>query len=418
VKATSFEVFLNDTSTGWLASDEEGRVSFRFSDSYRARAVRPVLSQSFEDNLDRVYWGRRAGELPAFFANVLPEGRFREVLERSLGLEDTDDLALLAAVAEDLPGAVRVGASSEPAPFGAPDESGTEANGNGREQIEFRFSLAGVQLKFSMVQQNGKLALPAHGGAGEWIVKVGATEYPSLAENEFSIMTWAKRAGFDVPEIELRPADRVEAIRKYAPEGSRVLVIRRFDRASGHRIHQEDFMQVFGWAPSGDRKYKGTYESLASVVFALLGNEGYEELLRRLALVIASGNNDAHLKNWSLLYRDGVTPSLAPIYDQVATVAWPRLDREHALKLSGARDFYRVNVDSVRRLARKLQVNTDRSIEVVRETLANLRAAWPRVLHDTPLPDDHIAAVVEHWGRVPLLREIGQLETRKSATMR
>lgn len=415
MNVSSFEVLLNDESTGLLASDEGRRVSFRFSESYRTLVVRPVLSQSFEDDLSRVYWGRRPGELPAFFANLLPEGRFREVLERSLGLVGADDLTLLAAVAEDLPGAVRLRTSAEPAPLGGPDVSASEANGNGREQFEFRFSLAGVQLKFSMVRQDEKLALPAHGSTGDWIVKVGAMEYPGLAENEFAIMTWAKNAGFDVPEIELREAYEIEAIRRYAPEGSSVLVIRRFDRAPGQRIHQEDFMQVFGWAPAGDRKYKATYESLAAVVLALLGDEGYEELLRRLALVIASGNNDAHLKNWSLLYRDGVTPSLAPVYDQVATVAWPRLDRDHALKLAGARDFYRVNVESVRRLARKLRVDPDRSVEIVRETLASLRAAWPFVIQHTPLPEDHVAAVVEHWRRVPLLREIGALKARDPA---
>jgi len=408
VSGRAFDVLLNEQHIGWLSENDASQVTFRFTEPYRALGRRPILSQSFEDDLSRTYSGRKPGELPSFFANLLPEGRFRELLEKSLRLGEGDDLGLLAAVAEDLPGAITLRPAAEPAPTAEQYELEGNGNGGGKE-IEFRFSLAGVQLKFSVVRQDDKLALPSHGNRGDWIVKVGTHEYPGLAENEYSVMQWAKAAGFDVPDIELRDASEIREIQKYAPAGSRVLAVKRFDREGEQRVHQEDFMQAFGWSPAGERKYKATYEEVASVVHGLLGVAGYEEFVRRLTFVVASGNNDAHLKNWSLLYSDGITPTFTPMYDQVATVAWEKLDRELALKFAGARDFSRVSIDSFRRLARKVEADEERTTGLVRETLASTRQTWAAIKDRMPIPEEHKRAIAEHWERVPILREAGSL---------
>jgi serine/threonine-protein kinase HipA len=90
----------------------DGEFSFRLHESYIDTTDRPVLSQWFEDDLSKVYRGSR-GRLPAFFANLIPDGELREVLERSLNLASGDDLALLEAVGLDLPGAVQVVASAD-----------------------------------------------------------------------------------------------------------------------------------------------------------------------------------------------------------------------------------------------------------------------------------------------------------------
>ena len=50
----------------------------------------------------------KKGRLPAFFANLVPESEIRELLERSFGVETGNDIALLAAVGDDLPGAVPI----------------------------------------------------------------------------------------------------------------------------------------------------------------------------------------------------------------------------------------------------------------------------------------------------------------------
>lgn len=121
--------------------------------------------------------------------------------------------------------------------------------------------------------------------------------------------------------------------------------------------------------------------------------------------MVASGNADAHLKNWALVYPDGVRPVLSPLYDQVATIAWPEVDSSLALKLAGTRDPSRVNLDSFRRLARKASIDEDRALEAVRETLERTLLGWGAV--EAKLPVEHRAAVVGHWSRVPLLRDAG-----------
>ncbi|MCP4661904.1 MAG: type II toxin-antitoxin system HipA family toxin, partial [bacterium] len=342
----SSEVLLGDQLAGHLVETAAGAVSFRFHDAYRNRTERPVLGQRFEDDLGRTYRGKKGG-LPPHFANLLPEGKLREVIERTAGIETGDDLALLTFVGGDLPGAVVLRSSEVGTGFPdrlravATEPEEVEAD---REGERLRFSLAGIQMKLSMVRDSDKLTLPARGETGEWIVKFDSPTYPKLPENEYSMLEWARAAGFEVPECHLQDASHLDGLpSRYAPAGSQVLAIRRFDRARRRRIHQEDFAQVVGLPPG--KKYEHvTYETLVKLTRSIVGDSGAEELVRRLALMIACGNNDAHLKNWSLVYPDGMEARLSPLYDQVSTVAWEDLDRTLALKLAGVKDFGRLDL--------------------------------------------------------------------------
>ncbi|MFS8070255.1 MAG: HipA N-terminal domain-containing protein, partial [Byssovorax sp.] len=166
----SFEVRLADIRVGAITTGSDGRLSFRFSEAYKNRVPRPVLSQSFEDDLDKTYRGRKPGQLPPFFANLVHEGRLRELYVKTFGIAHDDDLGLLAAVGRDLPGAVSVHPSDDVMhEEGAPDSVDVDPE---RVPEGFRFSLAGVQLKFSMLRQGGNFTLPAHDERGDWIVKM------------------------------------------------------------------------------------------------------------------------------------------------------------------------------------------------------------------------------------------------------
>lgn len=398
-------MFLNDVPVGTLSENAEGRIGFRFSDGYRERPRRPILSQSFEDDLDRTYWGKRPGQLPTFFANLLPEGRLRSLLVASLRAPEDDDLGLLASLGHDLPGAVTLRASEDDSAEieGSPEIS---ENGNGEEETNgLRFSLAGVQLKFSMIRSGGRFSLPAHDSRGDWIVKIGDVEYPGLAENEYTMLSWASAAGFDVPERFLLEPGDLPAIQKYLPQEGFVLAVRRYDRTTGGPIHQEDFAQMIGRR----KKYEGSYDQLGVVVRGLLGEDAFAEFVRRVVLTIAMGNNDAHLKNWSVVYRDERRPELAPLYDQVSTIAWPKLDRQLALKLAGARDFGRIGSDSIRRIAAKVGADPVAAMDAASRTLKGLRESWPGVLEGGAMLSDHVEVIRDHWRRVPLLRESGDL---------
>jgi serine/threonine-protein kinase HipA len=397
---------------GSLSETPDGGVEFRFLDTYFELVPRPVLGQKFEDDLERVHRSRKGQGLPDFFANLIPEGRLRDLIVETAGLESGNDLALLTFVGRDLPGAVSVRILDDEkvdSPLQGPPASTTEDESAAVSE-GLRFSLAGVQLKFSMLREADKLTLPAKDSSGEWIVKFDSHTFPHLPENEFSMLEWARAAGFEVPECHLHPVEEVIGFpRRYAPAGTRVLAIRRYDRLPQKRVHQEDFAQAVGLPPT--KKYDQiTHAGMAHLVRRFVDENAVDELVRRLVFTIASGNNDAHLKNWSLVYPDTIRAQWSPLYDQVATVAWESFDRTLALKLAGIKEFNGIDQSTFERFAAGAQIDRPRVLGLVDETLEQLRAAWRESGSDLPLPAAHEAALREHWRRVPLLRKAGSLD--------
>lgn len=406
------KALLHDLPVGELSEMPDGGVEYRFFGSYRELVPRPVLSQKFEDDLERIYRSRKGQGLPDFFANLIPEGPLTNVIAESAGIDEGDDLALLGFVGRDLPGAVSVRTLDDEhvgSQFGnAPAATLEDDAARAREAL--RFSLAGVQLKFSMLREADKLTLPAKDRSGEWIVKFESPTFPHLPENEISMLEWARAAGFDVPECHLHFVDDIVGFpRRYAPSDSQVLAIRRYDRVPQGRVHQEDFAQAVGLPPK--KKYdQVTHDVMASLVRRFIDDEAVDELVRRLIFTVASGNNDAHLKNWSLVYPDTIRARWSPLYDQVATVAWEGLDRTLALKLGGVKEFSRIDRSTFERFAERAQIDGRRVLELVDGTLERLRTAWREIGSDLPLPKAHAEALLTHWQNVPVLRTAGSLD--------
>ncbi len=259
-------------------------VEFRLVEAYRRRYPHPVLGQIFEDVLEHVHRSRVA--LPAFFSNLLPEGSLRELVARQIGGTAQREPFLLAHLGDDLPGAVRVSSLdsaeeadaewSEPASEEAPDV--------------LKFSLAGVQLKFSALHPDRGMTIPAHGRGGDWIVKLPDRRFRGVPENEWSMMTLARSAGLDVADVELVPVSRVQGLPAQLDfgEGAKALAVKRFDRGpGGARTHR--------------KKYEAAnFETLGRLV-GRIAPASAEEFVRRLVFHAAIGNGDAHVKNWSLL---------------------------------------------------------------------------------------------------------------------
>ena len=184
-----------------------------------------------------------------------------------------------------------------------------------------RFSLAGVQLKFSAINETeGGLTIPAKGIGGSWIVKLPSREFAGVPENEFSMMTLARLIGMDVPAMRLVDVDAIRNL----PDGvgtliGQALAIERFDRVTRWRCRSQ-------WRIS--RKYsasiprKNTRTRSARSLGRVIGAEGSEadvaEFIRRLTFNALIGNADMHLKNWSLIYPDRRHAALAPAYDFVS----------------------------------------------------------------------------------------------------
>ena len=391
-------VTLGGLTVGHLHEGADAIIEFRIVPDYVSMPRRPVLGQWFEDRQRAIQRGDRAGELPAFFANLVPEGDLRLILEDRLGVDPGDDLGLLCAVGSDLPGALAVQLEDGGAPR-RPDRSPVTADSTG-----LHFSLAGVQLKFSMMKRGNRFVLPGRDERGEWIAKIAYDGYAELSANEWVTMEWARRLAFDVPATDLRPlADLVDVPYDGDPT-AQVFLIQRYDRgAGGRRIHQEDFQQVVGRRPH--KKYDDlTYDKLVLLATRIVGADAYEEMLRRLAFMIASGNDDAHTKNWSIIYPDGVSARLSPLYDQVFTARWPRFAVTLALKLDGAKDFAEVDFGHIRELARRIRGDAHIAEGVVRDTVEQAATAWAGLREHPAVTDGYREALRRHWQRVPLLR--------------
>src|SRR5581483_7972624 len=224
--------------------------------AYIDNQARPTLSLSFKDSLG----GLRTDvppvqtRVPPFFANMLPEGSMRDYLADRAGVNPKREFFLLWVLGADLPGAVTIRpADGEAWPPEAEDSDEEEQE---RRRKALRFSLAGVQLKFSAVMDaTGGLTIPAQGVGGAWIVKLPSLKFESVPENEFAMMSLARAIGMDVPEVKLMAVDEIGGM----PEGigelkGPALAVKRFDRTDEGPFHIEDFAQVFGIFP--EDKYK------------------------------------------------------------------------------------------------------------------------------------------------------------------
>lgn len=333
-----------------------GHTSFAFLPSYRNLEVRPVLGQWFEDQLDRT-WTTMVRVNP-WFANVLPEGAMRRFLADQVSVNEQQDFPLLAALGQDLVGgatahpiALTDGLEFEVQPAPVRSDSATEETG-------VRFSLAGYQLKLSMLDEGKGLTLPGRGLLGDHIVKLPSPGFPHVPENEHAMMSWARATGLNVPHtklVEINDLDLPEGLK--LSRGEVAFAIERFDRdRSNGRIHVEDFNQVLGQWPA--EKYDNqSYDSLGTLVAGVTESEDdFFEFAKRVAFSVLIGNEDAHLKNFSLIYRTPTIARLAPAYDLVSTTTYEGLIRGLGLKVGQLRKMSDVTTGSFRRMARMANV--------------------------------------------------------------
>ncbi|MFB7371186.1 type II toxin-antitoxin system HipA family toxin [Streptomyces sp. NPDC056222] len=388
-------VFLSDRRVGVLGY-HKGNTWFEYTD---LTADHPVFGQGFERDPRK----RRtaSGSVPEWFANLLPEqgSGLRRLVAADLGKQRIHDFVLLNHLGEDLPGAVRV---IPDAPLDdLPDHDQPEVCSHDHA---LRFSLAGVQPKFSMRFEDKALVLPATGSGGDWIVKLPDERFPAVPANEYAMLRWAGLSGIDVPEVALVPGSKVKNLpERLIDPAEPVLAVRRFDRTAGGRVHQEDFAQVREVAT--ESKYdRATYEGLGRVVSAVCPTEDVVEYLRRLVAMIAMGNADAHLKNWTLRYPAGRSARLSPAYDLVCVGAYPKADQKLAFPLSGTTNSALITLESFRAMSPALKLSAEQITATVRETVDALATTWPEVKRECPVPDFVAGAIDERLRTLPLIR--------------
>ena len=394
------DVLLHGDPVGTLTRVGDDRTLFAFRDSYIEDSARPVVSLGFKDRFGGLITGFPPTQtrLIPFFSNLLPEGRMRAYLAERARVNPVREFFLLRALGADLPGALAVRPSGgETWP---PKASGGD---QGRGEGALRFSLAGVQLKFSAVRDSrGGLTLPAKGVGGSWIVKLPSLRFADVPENEFSMMTLARLIGINVPEVGLiNVSDIANLPEDIGRLSGQALAVKRFDRTDdGGSVHIEDFAQVFGVYPE-DKYKKASARNIAGVIGAECGEGDIAEFIRRLTFNTLIGNADMHLKNWSLIYPDGRNAALAPAYDFVSTIAYIK-DGEAALKFSRTRRFDRYSLDELSHLAAKALLPEKLVLDTARETVALFLQHWRAEGTNLPLSGDAVRTIEDHLKTVPL----------------
>lgn len=406
--ADALEVLLNDQKVGVISALGGDQSIFAFDDAYADDPDRLTLSLSFKGEQGGLLRDHRPTQtrLMPFFSNLLPEGTLREYLTKRAGIKAMREYPLLEVLGPDLPGAVTVRPLGED--VADEDEEArreVEKNEGVAGQGALRFSLAGVQLKFSALEKaQGGFTIPASGRGGDWIIKLSSIRFRGVAANEFSMMRLASAMGMDIPDVELVPLDQIEGL----PEGigkneEEAFAIRRFDRREdGGRIHIEDFAQVFGVYP-GEKYDKGSYRYLAKVLWLETGEAGVREFIPRLVFNTLIGNADMHLKNWSLIYRDGRTPELSPGYDFLSTTVYIP-DDNMALKFARTKRMDELTLDEVVYMAAKAGLPEALARDETAQAVDRFHEVWGAERQHLPISDELAAEIDRLLGIVPIAR--------------
>lgn len=400
-------VMLHGHAIGTLTRLPGERMLFAFDPEYIDAPNRATLSLSFKDALGALITDIRPTQtrVPPFFSNLLPEGPLRDYLAGRAGVNAQREFFLLGVLGRDLPGALTLVPAGDVLLPGRGDAGNAHAH-EGTETA-LRFSLAGVQLKFSAVMEStGGLTIPAEGVGGSWIVKLPSMTFAGVPENECAMMTLARMTGIDVPDVRLVDVASIAGM----PEGmgrlkGSALAVKRFDRTEGGgRVHSEDFAQVFGVYP--EKKYaRASYRNLAEVIWAEIGTEGIAEFVRRLVFNVLIGNADMHLKNWSLIYPDQRQAALAPGYDFVSTIAYLN-DENMALNLVKSKSMAAVSLASLAQFAAKARLPEKVVLDSAAETVERFIAVWMRERKHVPLTAETIRNIDAHMSKIALVKAL------------
>jgi len=188
-----------------------------------------------------------------------------------------------------------------------------------------KMSLQGVQPKLSAILNIKKNQFEIVDQKGKYILKPQSLDYPELPENEAITMTLAETIGLEVPVHGLIYA-----------EDSMTYFVKRFDRRGRIKLSQEDFAQLS--QKNRDTKYNSSMEKVAKILeLCTFPPIEAAKLFKLVLFNFLIGNEDAHLKNFSLITENN-TIVLSPVYDLVNTTIELPVKEELALTLHGKKN--------------------------------------------------------------------------------
>lgn len=252
--------------------------------------------------------------------------------------------------------------------------------------------LSGVQHKLALSSaRNGqRYCMPVKGTLSDLIAKLPVKGDDSQVFNEYACMQLAALAGVNIAQCRMVPiremAGRPELVEALGAD-THFLAVDRFDRGPSSAVHMEDACQLLRLM-SG-QKYAGReyFVRLVQVLnrFSTRGIEDVRQFFICQTVNTLLGNSDAHLKNFSMLYHNGLMPELSSAYGIVCVAALPGFQ---GFGTNVAIDQYqrKETVDDFLSVAKSAGISERIARAAVKQTVSRAKELWPKRSPTYPLP--------------------------------
>ncbi len=354
------KVFYKDFFAGYLREEPGNSFIFTYDPSY-IEMGNPAISHGLPVQKDPHIC---QNALHPFFDNLISEGWLYNAQARLLGKRNVKPFELLLAFGFDCAGAVSV---LDPEPYNLTKALMHEGDPKERSLFSTRTSISGVQPKLGIIEENGLFRPVKIGELSTHIAKFATPNHLEFIENEY-LTTCAFQALLPDQEVVQLKIDKVKGIDEQA------LIIKRFDRQAGERIHFEEFSQLLRINPNA--KYDGAYQDMADFIIREKGCMPVQNyaLYHRILAGLLLGNTDMHFKNFAMFH----TPEgfrFTPSYDQLAVSYYDY--KTIALKIAGASNLPIGNLKprSVIRLGEEFKLSRAAINMAVENMRRNLHAA-------------------------------------------
>ena len=372
-------VFLNDKLIGKLNKDNNGGITFQYCENVNRilSLSLPIQNEAFKNN-----------DCRGFFNGLLPESEHTRIaIGKKYGINPKNDFSILKAIGYDCAGAVSFfdGDDYELSKkylkdsyeldykILTVDELKKYINELPKKPLftpynDMRLSLAGAQDKTSVIVFDDKIAIPKNNTPTTHILKPVIAGLDETIENEYICLKSAQKLGIKVPKVEI-----------WQVEDLKYFLIERYDREIINnkikRIHQEDFCQAsniisaYKYQAEGGVDFKRCFEILRKTTMPAKAVNQFLELMVFNYLI---GNNDAHGKNFSILYFDDGNIELAPAYDILCSQVYPEMTKKMAMKIGGYYEHDKILLRHFERLAKENNINFTQLKKIIKNQCEKL----------------------------------------------
>lgn len=257
-----------------------------------------------------------------------------------------------------------------------------------------KLSIQGVQPKLSAKLNIKNSTLELVDRAGTYILKPQNFLFPQLPENEDLTMRLASKIGLNIPLHGL----------VYSKDGSFTYFIKRFDRFGKNRkIAVEDFAQLSG--RNRDTKYDSSMEKVTLIVneFCTFPVIEKVKLFKLILFNFLIGNEDMHLKNFSIISRNHKI-ELSPQYDLInTTITLKNAKEEIALPIAGKKNNLNNNL-LIQYFGKEILQLNQKVINQVLEEIFEVRDIWHKLIEisflEEKMKKKYMLLLTNRWKRI------------------